>query len=374
MLKLCILINVGDEMLDQKNLQKILDKTFRNIHVPMDLIDETGEIMASTDRKRIGQTDSAVKNHVADDEKSSFVYNGRTYVGFETDKGLEYYISMEGTGRVVRNYCLLTVPLLQVYLNSTHQKMDQDEFLRRVLLDQVSDLEFQEWVREFNIEIHAKRCIFVIQTLMMKADYVYDILLKAFPKTKEDFLVLTDSRTVVLIKNISDDMDNDDLIQLAAAMEETILNEASIKSVIGIGKSKDSIFSVRESYLEALEAIEVGKVFNLNSRIYLYEKLLLERFLYAVSSEKCHSFYREIFSDDIKKILTDEMILTIEKFFENSLNLSETARQLYIHRNTLVYRLDKIQKALGLDLRNFHDAVTFKIMMMLERQLRECCN
>jgi carbohydrate diacid regulator len=139
----------------------------------------------------------------------------------------------------------------------------------------------------------------------------------------------------------------------------------SIKAYIGIGGVKENLFQLQESYGEATKAIEVGKIYNTSNRIYMYSFLLLERFLYEVPLNLCERFSKILFAKEYKKVLSDEMIATIEKFFENSLNLSETARQLFIHRNTLVYRLDKIQRIMGLDLRNFHDAVTFKIMMML---------
>jgi carbohydrate diacid regulator len=78
----------------------------------------------------------------------------------------------------------------------------------------------------------------------------------------------------------------------------------------------------------------------------------------------CEMFIKEIFGE--RNIdLDDETMVTIQKFFENSLNISETARQLYIHRNTLVYRLERLEKMIGLDIRKFEDAMTFKIAMMV---------
>jgi carbohydrate diacid regulator len=193
-----------------------------------------------------------------------------------------------------------------------------------------------------------------------------------FPKNMGDFLVLIDSQTVGLVKTVMDEMEEEELIQLGAAIEDTILSETSVKSYIGIGQVKNSIYDIRKSYKEAIKAMDIGRTYEPNNRIFFYESLLLERFLSEVPMNISERYYKHIFNGEFDRLLNDEMIITIEKFFENNLNLSETSRQLYIHRNTLVYRLDKIQKALGLDLRNFHDAVTFKIMMMLERQSREC--
>jgi len=257
-------------------------------------------------------------------------------------------------------------------MKSTTQRMDREDIVCASMLGQISDLEFQEAIRTYNIEVTTPRCVFAIKTEGKEAAQIHEMMLNLFPKHMQDFLLLIDSQTIGLVKTIIDDTDDEELIQLGAAIENTILSEASIKSYIGIGKIKNSIYEIRDSYREALKAINIGMTYETNNRVYLYEILLLERFLSEVPTNISEKYYKHIFNEDFQKTLTDEMMITIEKFFENNLNLSETSRQLYIHRNTLVYRLDKIQKVLGLDLRNFHDAVTFKIMMMLERQNREC--
>lgn len=360
-------------MLTERRMQKILDKLIKNIQVETDILDMNGMIVASSEKSRIGNTGSTVKEFVMEDDKAIFIDNNRTYMKFTVDKALTYFLSMEGTNRVTRNYCLLTVSLVELYLKTMVQKLDKEEIMRRILLDQLGELELQELVRDFKLDLGLPRCVFVIKTAGMEADNAYQILLKAFPRNQEDILVIVDSMTVSLIKAISDEMEDDELLQLAAAIEETITNEVSIKAYIGIGNPKENIFQLKESYDEASKAIEVGKIYNSSHRIYHYDSLLLERLLYEVPLDLCEHFSKALFSKEYKKVLSEEMVATIDKFFENSLNLSETSRQLFIHRNTLVYRLDKIQKVMGLDLRNFHDAVTFKIMMMLmDRYIREC--
>lgn len=361
-------------MLIEKRMQRLLDKIVDSIQVHADILDVNGTIVASSERDRIGTMEPFIKAETYMKDKNSFIYMGKTYIKFIVDKSLTYYLSMEGTGKVIRNYCMLIISLMELYLKSGNHKMDREDAIRRVLLGQVSDLEFHEFIRDFKIESEMPRCVFVIQATGMEADQIHRILSKAFPKSQGDFLILMDSKTVALIKDVTDEIDEEELVQLAAAIEETVLNETSLKISVGIGRCKDSIYKINESYDEALKSIKIGSIYEPQSKVYMYDSLLLERFLYEVPHQVSEKYFKSIFHDDLKKILNDEMIATIEKFFENSLNLSETARQLYIHRNTLVYRLDKIQKVLGLDLRNFHDAVTFKIMMMLERQDRECCD
>lgn len=350
----------------------MLDKVVRNIQVTTDIVDLTGVIVASSDRKRIGQAEPVVRDYDTINGKLTFVHNGRTYMRLVVDKTIAYFIVMDGVSKVTRNYCMLTASLMELYLKSSIQKLNREEIVRRIILDQVSDLELQELVREYKLEPDVGRCVFIIRTAGMEADQVYRILLKVFPKNQGDILILFDSRTVILVKLVLEEMEEYELDQMAAAIEETIINETTIKVHIGIGRCKSNIFQLRESYLEAMQAMEVGMMYEIDGRIYRYDNLFLERFLHEIPLQISQKYCQMIFNNEVKKVLNDEMITTINRFFENNLNLSETARQLYIHRNTLVYRLDKIQKVLGLDLRNFHDAVTFKIMMMLDKQKREC--
>lgn len=361
-------------MLIERHMQRILGKIAKSIQVEIDVLNSDGEIVASSNKPRIGIQEVFIKSNPNIEEKNRFIFGGRTYMKFNAGINRIYYLSMEGTSRAIRNYCILAISLLELYLKTTIKRMDKEDTISAALLGQVTDLELQEAVENFNIDVNIPRCVFVIRTEGKEALEIYRIMLNAFPKHMKDYLVLVDSQTIGLVKTILDDMDKSDLMQLGVAIEDTILNEASVKSYIGIGKIKDSIYDMRESYLEAESAINIGIIHEPSVRVYSYEALLLERFLSEVSASIGEKYYKQIFHGEYGKVLTDEMITTVEKFFENHLNLSETSRQLYIHRNTLVYRLDKIQNTLGLDLRNFHDAVTFKIMMMLERQNRECSN
>lgn len=366
------MVEKGEKMQIEKRMQKLLNEITDSIQVEADIVNLDGIIVASSDTTRIGKQDSYIKSRRAAETNNNFAYNGRTYTKFNANLNRAYYLSMMGTSEVIRNYCILIISLIELHLKFTSQRMDKEDIICAAMLGQISDLEFQEAVRKYNIDTATPRCVFVIRTEGMEATEVHKVMINVFPKDMEDFLVLMDSQTVGLVKTVIDEMDESDLIQLGAAIEDTILSETSIKSYIGIGQVKSSIYGIRESYKEAIKAMDVGRTFEPNNRVFYYDTLLLERFLSEVPVNISEKYYKHIFHGEVNKVLNDEMIATIEKFFENNLNLSETSRQLYIHRNTLVYRLDKIQKTLGLDLRNFHDAVTFKIMMMLERQNREC--
>ena len=157
----------------------------------------------------------------------------------------------------------------------------------------------------------------------------------------------------------------DELFQLAEAIEQTLLDEAGKSCVVGIGEPKKTFPEIGESYRESRRAVEVGRIFLTEQHIYVYRSLVLERFLMDIPREMGTRYHGILFNRKTARLFNDEMLHTIEMFFAKDLNLSDTARQLYIHRNTLVYRLDKVQRQTGLDLRKFDDAVTFKMMMLL---------
>ncbi len=351
-------------MLIERRIQRLLDKLVKSIQVDTNILDANGMVVASSDKSRIGSLENIAKELTEENDKAIFIDSNRTYMKFIVDN-MTYLLSMEGTNRETRNYCLLMVSLFEAQFQDSMQKLDKDEVIRRILVNQLGDLELRELVHVYKLELGLPRCAYIIRTRGIEAEQVYKILQKVFPKDREDFLILVDGMTVALVKAVSMDMEEEELMQLAAAIDESIHNETTVKACIGIGGIKDNLFRINESYEEALKAIEVGRVYNASNRIYMYSSLLLERFLHEVPLHLCERYSKVLFVKEYKKLLSEEMLETIEKFFENNLNLSETARQLFIHRNTLVYRLDKIQNVMGLDLRNFHHAVTFKIMMML---------
>jgi carbohydrate diacid regulator len=187
-------------MLTEKRMQKILDKLVKSIQVETDILDANGTIIASSDKSRIGEVDFIVKGFVEEDDKALFIDNDRTFMKFTVEKTLVYFLSMVGTNRVTRNYCLLTVSLIDAFLKNMVQKMDKEEVMRRILLDQLGELEMQELVRDYKLELGLPRCVYIIRTMGMEADNVYQMLIKAFPRNQGDVLVLVDSMTVSLVK------------------------------------------------------------------------------------------------------------------------------------------------------------------------------
>ncbi len=362
-------------MFAENKLQRVLDNVIGTIELEADIIDKNGNIVASNKKENIGGKLKIDMDKLDLECKPAKLLHldNRTISKFSINKSHVYYLSMEGVDEVSDNYSRLIASLMKVHLKLLYQKSEKNNLKRRILTNKLTELDIQVLLEDYKIEFNVPRCVYVVKTKGIEAENVKLILNKAFPRSQGDIVILMDGMTVALVKLLTEELENEDLIQLANAIEESIMNEASIKTQVGIGSIKNSMNDIYRSYEEALNAIEVGKLYNKNESVFLYDALLIERFLSEVPLELCEIYGKNLFTEDVKKVLSKEMVNTIDKFFENSLNLSETARQLFVHRNTLVYRLDKIKKATGLDLRNLHDAVTFKIIkMLMERYLREC--
>lgn len=238
---------------------------------------------------------------------------------------------------------------------------------RRILRGEVTGAELEAVAKEHQLMDDCHRCVLVFHITQSKEVRAYDLLRDTTPTQGKDIMIHVDRHTVAFIKDMTDVEGYEELAELAQAMQETLLSETAHQMIVGIGRERNTLESLRESYAEARRAVEVGRVFHPDKSIYLFNRLILERFL-ADQPPEIRSYYHGLlFNRKTARLFSEEMLYTIEMFFNKDLNLSDTSRQLYIHRNTLVYRLDKVQRQTGLDLRSFSDAVTFKLLMELKK-------
>ena len=212
--------------------------------------------------------------------------------------------------------------------------------------------------------MQANRCVIYFYFQDMEAEAAIKLMADSLD-SEDDRLAEVGRHSVAMLKTISEDETFEELEEYARAIESTFLTETGHGVFIGISEPREDLISIPEAFEEARSAINVGRIYHTNRTVFVYRNLLLERFLNEVTPEMSAGYNSKIFNRKTARLFNEEMIHTIETFFDNSLNLSETARKLYIHRNTLVYRLEKVQRTIGLDLRNFDDAVTFKMMMLL---------
>ena len=238
---------------------------------------------------------------------------------------------------------------------------------QRMLQNELSVAELDAVLSEYHIPDEMPRCVMLFHMMQVQGSNARDILNEVLPMSSNDVLIPMDTHTAALIKCASGIDDIEDLHQLACAMQETVISETGLAVTIGIGQSTRRAGELHKSYRQARRAIEIGRIYRENETVHIYSSLLLERFLSDIPPETAEHYHSLLFNRSTSRLFSEEILSTVEMFFRKDLNLSDTARQLYIHRNTLVYRLDKVQRQTGLDLRKFDDAVTFKMLMEMKK-------
>lgn len=338
------------------------------------IITDSGFVVSSNDAC-ISNSDLECVLSFTADNADTFTYNGFTYKPVVTTGRVDYIIFVKGDDTLARNY----VDILQVSFSSVKSlyddKHDKLNFIKNFLLDNILPGDILAKAAELHIPIDAKRVVFLIQTEKISDFSVLELIEGMFPNKQNDFIVSIDENNVALVKELENDQVSlHDLQNIAKGICDNINTEVLVKAIVGIGTVVNNVKEIARSYKEARVALEVGKVFDDEKSILSYEDLGIGRLIYQLPTTLCELFLTEVFKKGSIDELDQEIMFTIQKFFENSLNVSETSRQLYVHRNTLVYRLDKIQKITGLDLRIFDQAIIFKVAMMVNKYLRSNAN
>lgn len=269
-----------------------------------------------------------------------------------------------------RDAFLLCDNMITAVIMASEMGNDLNNAYQRILQNELSLAELDAVVDEHHIPASMPRCVLLMHMVQVQQRSAYEILEELLPRGGSDVLVAMDKHTAAFIKDASGLEDEDELRQFACAVQETLLSEIALPVTVGIGEIARGVGDLHSSYRQARRAIEIGRVFAPERTIHVYRSMLLERFLSDLSPETAEHYHGLLFNRSTARLFSEEMLYTIEMFFKKDLNLSDTARQLYIHRNTLVYRLDKVQRQVGLDLRKFEDAVTFKMLL----EMRKCGN
>ena len=249
------------------------------------------------------------------------------------------------------------------------EKYDRANFIKNVILDNILPGDIYIKARELRFPTDVSRVVLFIRVLSSNDISVFDIVQNLFPDKSKDFVFSVSESDVVLVKEIRPGIETADLEKLARSIVDTLGSEFLTKVSVGIGTSATGIKDLAKSFKEAQVALEVGKVFDTDKSIVSYDNLGIARLIYQLPTTLCEMFLKEVFKRGSIESLDQETLFTIQKFFENNLNVSETRRKLFVHRNTLVYRLEKIKKLTGLDLREFDHAIIFKVALMVKKYL-----
>ncbi len=323
------------------------------------LFDSNGQVLWPEDNhKELTLPEALLKNPT-----EPLVYGGFTLIGTEDEQPL--FICLSGDNADVKSCAVLCAELINTLMRMDMGQASVEQSMRSILRGEAEAAELEAIASEHNLPMEQDRCVMYFHFAELDSEAALNILKNVVDENSTDIITEVGRHAVALVKTVDERFEFADMEQLAAAIENTFVSETSHPALIGIGDVRSKLTQLSESYEEARAAINVGRMYHPKQQIFVYRKMLIERFLAKVPEDTSQEFHQMMFNRKTARLFNDEMIHTIEKFFENSLNLSETSRQLYIHRNTLVYRLDKVQRIIGLDLRAFDDAVTFKLMMLL---------
>ena len=281
----------------------------------------------------------------------------------------EYIVMINGEDEEAYRIGKITAFQIQNLLVAYKERFDGDNFIKNLLLDNLLLVDIYSRAKKLRIENNVPRVVFLIETEIDKEFNVVEIVRSIFPTKQKDFVTAVDEKSIILVKELKEKDSKEEIDQISKHIYDTLSAEAMTSVYVAIGTVVNDLKNVSASYKEAKMALEVGKIFEENKKIVNYEQLGIGRLIYQLPAPLCKMFINEVLHGLSMDQFDEETLTTVNKFFENNLNVSETSRQLYIHRNTLVYRLDKLQKMTGLDLRNFDDAIIFKIMLMVSKYM-----
>ena len=299
----------------------------------------------------------------------SQVVGGCQFFKIMDENQLEYVLLVRGAGDDAFMIGKMVVFQIQNLLVAYKERFDKENFVKNLLLDNLLLVDIYNRAKKLHIDTNVRRVVFVIETSQDNDSASMEIIKTLFIGKGRDFITAVDERNIILVKELKDNESYEDMHRTARTILDMLNTEAMAKVHIAYGTIINEIRDVSRSYKEAKMALDVGKIFYSEQNVVAYGQLGIGRLIYQLPLHLCRMFIREIFNGKSPDDLDEETLTTINKFFENNLNVSETSRQLYIHRNTLVYRLDKLQKSTGLDLRTFDDAITFKIALMVVKYM-----
>ena len=328
-----------------------------------------------TDGKSLASTFSEQENYVeevisfVESPADSQVVQGYQFFKIFDEHQLEYILLANGGSDDVYMVGKIAAFQIQNLLVAYKERFDKDNFIKNLLLDNLLLVDIYNRAKKLHIEMSARRVVFIIETNKEKDSGALETVRSMFATQTQDFITAVDEKNIILVKEIGEKDQIEDLEKTAHVIVDMLNTEAMSRVHVAFGTIVKELKEVSRSYKEAKMALDVGKIFYSDKKVVAYSNLGIGRLIYQLPMPLCKMFIKEIFEEKTPDQFDEETLTTINKFFENNLNVSETSRQLYIHRNTLVYRLDKLEKSTGLDLRIFDDAITFKIALMVVKYM-----
>ena len=361
-------VNRREHMISNQILQNTIDGLKTITRIDMCVLDVDGKVLATTSPDASGYEESV--STFAKSPADSQVISGHQFFKVYDDNQLEYILLVMGGSDDVYIIGKLATFQIQNLMVAYKERFDKDNFIKNLLLDNLLLVDIYNRAKKLHIDSEAKRVVLLVETQTEKDNTALETVRTLFATRTRDFITAVDEKNIIIVKEVKQSETYKDIEQTAFVILDTPNTEAMSRVKVAFGTIISSLKDVSKSYKEAKMALDVGKIFYSDKNVVAYSNLGIGRLIYQLPIPLCKMFIREIFGDMSPDDFDEETLATINKFFENSLNVSETSRQLFIHRNTLVYRLDKIQKITGLDLRVFEDAITFNIALMVVKYMK----
>ena len=333
------------------------------------VVDESGVVVACSELTKIGEVRQGVAEEITYSPKS-FILNGTTYSPITAGSKSEYYVFVDGDDKLAEKISKILVVSFINIKNLYDEKYDKGSFIKNIILDNILPSDIYVKSKELHFNTEEVRIVFLVKFYSRTDMMPFEMLQNMFPDKSKDYVISVGEQDVVLVKDIKPGTERKEIEKMAANIVTALNNEYYAKVAIGISTVVDNIKDLARAYKEAQVALDVGKVFETEKNIISYENLGIGRLIYQLPTTMCEMFLQEVFKKGSLDSLDKETLMTIQCFFENNLNVSETSRKLFVHRNTLVYRLEKIRKLTGLDLREFEHAITFKVALMVQKYLK----
>ncbi len=355
-------------MISNQILQNTIEGLKGITRTDLCVLDVEGKVLAST-FSSVQNCEKAVAAFVASPADSQVVHGNQFFKIFDESQ-LEYVLLANGESDDAYMIGKITAFQIQNLLVAYKERFDKDNFIKNLLLDNLLLVDIYNRAKKLHIETDVKRIVFIVETHNEKDRTILENMCASGTGKSKDFITAVDEKHTIMVKELYSTDGYKEMDIVAQNILEALKNDRNHNMHIAYGTIVNDVKEVSKSYKEAKMALDVGKIFFTDRDIIAYNTLGIGRLIYQLPIPLCKMFIREIFEGKSPDEFDEETLTTIGKFFDNSLNVSETSRQLYIHRNTLVYRLDKLQKSTGLDLRVFEDAITFKIALMVVKYMK----
>lgn len=355
-------------MISNQILQSTVDGLKNITRRELCVVEREGKVVASTEDDMQNTVVKNIEQFVASPAENQLAAGFQYFKVFDNGS-IEYIVLVKGDDEETFRIGKMVAFQIQSLLVAYKERYGKDNFIKNLLLDNLLLVDIYSRAKKLHIENNVRRIVYLIETELDKDLNIVEIVRSIFPTKMKDFVTAVDEKSIILVKELKESDGNEEIENIAKTIYDTLSAEAMSNIFVAIGTDVKDLKNVSSSYKEAKMALEVGKIFEESNHIINYRQLGIGRLIYQLPTPLCRMFINEVLHGLNMDQFDEETLTTVNKFFDNNLNVSETSRQLYIHRNTLVYRLDKLQKMTGLDLRNFDDAIVFKIMLMVSKYM-----